>query len=298
MQLRFPHLEGWQVREEVKNLPTSNVASKLNSSSDFDTVMANAGMQKVNLANYQTIAPLSDMTLTADQIISGVWLKENYDKLPPKQKLRLQLNILTTQASNSIATAGNKMQATLATLNAKVESILIKLGLSISTASVSGNVKDQDGPVANLEVSFGGKVAVTDALGRYTLSRVPTGKFPFKVSDPKTNKTYKTSLDSLTTNNQQMANVNILFTKPTYAVKGQVFYKNAVLANGKLVISDGQTIALDSNGKFNFQLKEGQYKVVIRDKSDQSLSVSNSGNFGDLAKLNVTKNLNSLVWTY
>ncbi|MEI8060868.1 MAG: hypothetical protein WCG99_01065 [Candidatus Berkelbacteria bacterium] len=300
MKNRFPNLATYQVSQVPTTLffnnSNSRVAGVTSTQSEFEVIMSSSGFEKTEKANFEPGLSLNNWDLTPDQIADGYWLKENYNRLPAKEKLKNQISMIATTGSQIIASASVNIQTALDSVNLKIESLLARLGFKITTASISGHVEDYDDTIAGLEVSFGNKIAVTDAFGKYKISKVPSGNFKFAVSDPKINKTYNVQPTLLTIADDEQKTIDVFFNRPSFTLKGQVFQGGAALSNGRMTVDGIQTINLDAKGKFNFRLKQGQHKIVIKNKTGKTLSVTNAGTYDNLGNLQVTHNFDSLIW--
>jgi len=310
MESQFPKLKAFRqssdtssqgLDSEKQSSPFISKAYAAFDDSQFLQFMSESGYQSAPLRTYSTIAPLVNLNLKPEDIAKGIWLNENYSQLPRAEKLQLQLSIQGQKAKNLIAKYGNltvdAIRTSLVAINGRVEQLLIALGFNISNTRISGKVEDQDGSVAGLMVKFSDKSAITGPNGRYSISRTRTGTLPFQLSDPKINRNFTVYPSSLTlSSNQKMDNVNILFSRKHYTLSGQVMIGDTPLRNGKITIVGGQTYNLNNEGKFNFKLKEGQYKLIIKNKNGRTMEIVNPGTFGNFSKLQITKDYDSLIW--
>ena len=267
----------------------------------FDQIMTEAGYSKVNKMNINTVSNFDQMDLSPDQIAGGVWMAERYQSLPIKDRLQLRISSYNNLAEAAITRYSNlssdSIRTILSTVNNATEQLLIRIGFNISNTKISGKVEDQDGPVAGLQIKLSEKSDITASNGTYNIVRTKTGILPLRLFDPKINKTFTASPASVSVvNNQQLSNINIIFTRKTFRLTGRVMIGDQPLSNGTITSNDNQVYAINSKGRFDFALKEGQYRLVIKNKNGKTMKITNSGSFNNLRKLDVTKNYNGMIW--
>ncbi|MCX6809840.1 MAG: hypothetical protein NTZ65_03800 [Candidatus Berkelbacteria bacterium] len=300
---KFPNMKHFSTKSLADTPAVSSdqiVTAATGDDTEFLKIMAEAGYTPASSPSTETVAPLSEMNLTPQQIAHGDFVKDNYDKLPTKQKVSIQLNIQETKVKNLFTQSlpATEIKKAIAAINKQAEVWLGKIGIHISSTKISGILQDQNGPAAGFLVKLGDKYSQTDNKGKFSFSKVQSGLLKFEVSDPKINKTFKldASASIYITDNDQIKDANIIIFRDLYMMKGQIYSSNKPLVKGKIIVDGNQTINLDASGKFNFNLKEGQHSLAIKDSKGKTLKVTNSGKYGDLNKLPVTKNIDSLIW--
>lgn len=295
--LRFPNLMTYQ-----KDLMPNSSQSRSVSASTFDQLMSSAGFRQVQRLNFDVVDNFESMNLTPEQIGSGLFLQNNYNQLPLTAKLQLQLSIQSQKAKNVISRYGSltldSIRTTLSAINDTAERLLIALGFHISNTTISGQVRDQDGPVAGMMVKFSGKSDITGPNGWYSISRTRTGTLPLELSDPKIDRNYASSSPKTLTlsEHQKNGNANISFTRRSYTLSGRILVGNDPLRNGTISFVGGGTYGLSADGKFSFKLKEGQYRLIIKNKNGRVMNIVNPGTYGNINKIQVTKDYGSLIW--
>jgi len=306
LQEYFPRMKRFK---RVANLSLSNNGGEIagtDTSEDenvtyFVNLMSSFGLAVGENHLYNKISTIDSIPSTKDQIFRGLWLKDNYNKLSSADKLRMSLAIQVQKASDTIQRYGSltveSIRATLATINSSAEKLLISLGFNITNTRIYGHVKDQDGPVTGLMVNLGGKSDITDSSGYYNITRTKFGTIPIQITDPKIHRAYNGTVpSSLTISQNQSKNVEIGFTRQKYLLSGIILVANTPLSNGTVTVSGGQTYTLDAKGKFSFKLKEGQYKLIVKNKNGRTMTTTNAALFGNLNTVAVTKNITSLIW--
>ncbi|MCX6811853.1 MAG: hypothetical protein NT039_04135, partial [Candidatus Berkelbacteria bacterium] len=103
------------------------------------------------------------------QIISGVWIKENYDKLPTGQKASLQFQrYVTSNLSRGASFLADKINQ----FNLYIDSLLA----GKDTGQAAGKIVDsKNNPIPNQVVRIGPKAEITDTNGNFTIDRIPVG---------------------------------------------------------------------------------------------------------------------------
>ncbi|MEI8060869.1 MAG: hypothetical protein WCG99_01070 [Candidatus Berkelbacteria bacterium] len=267
----------------------------------FVNLMSSLGLKIGQNHIYNKISPLDNVPLTKDQISKGLWLQENYNDLSAANKSRILLSIQVQQAENLIRRYGSlttvSIRNSLIAINNRVEKLLVSLGFSISNTKISGYVKDQDGAVAGMQINFSGKSDISGADGWYSISRTKSGTLPITLSNPKINKSYENLMPKTATlSPNQTKNVDINFTRQKYTLSGTVMAGEAPLKNGTITVYGGQSYNLDASGKFSFKIKEGRYRLIIKNKNGRTMSVTNAALYGDLKAISVIKDLSSIIW--
>lgn len=243
---------------------------------------------------------------TYQQIKSGVWRNLNYQKLSLVEKTKVQFELLSyraKEAASAFRTATVSMiRSTLSIINEKVEQFLISLGLHISTSSVSGTIVDNYGSaVGGFRVQISEKTDITDDVGYYKLSRLPTGNLPIVVENQRINKKYATFPTAIDVKDDRtITDINIRLTIPKRRIKGRVMLGSKPLSNGYIIAEDGYTskiVRLNTNGEFLDYLRENMYHLTFRDSNYQIKTIANPGTYVDTNHLKVVDtNLDSMIW--
>jgi len=277
---------------------------------DILAVMNEAGFKGSTKNSYDRVASTSNFNPTAAQIASGVWLKENYDKLSNTEKAGIQVKVLMNKISD--ATSSSKpiatIRETLSTLNIQMEKWLKAIGFKFTTASLRGIITDQTGvPVSGLNVIYGKKTDITDKLGSFTLNRVVSGTDQIvEVVDNHIGKTYTYTLRptaKVTVNDdEQKGPLQFQIQRKELWVRGQIMQGDTPLSGGKVFIDGSPAIAISEDGRFGIKLKEGQYSFTFYNKNNKKLTVTNPGSYEDLPAVKVKAPAagnvaeNSMIW--
>ena len=304
LQEKFPRMKRFKRVAKVSQSTENRVAGTVSTDSEnaefLINTMSSFGFEVASGHAYESISSLTNMPLTKDQIKKGLWIKSNYDKLTRSERLRLAISIQTQKAENLISKAGNltlgTIRKTLSSINNSVEQTLIALGFNITNTRISGTIKDQDGPIEGMMVTMGNKTDISGSDGWYSISRTKTGSLGTSIIDPKINRTYSVTPSLVSLNNNQQLTKDLSIYRKRYLLSGVIYNGNSTLNNGSISVVGGLTYPLDNNGKFSFRLKEGRYRFVIKNKNGATKAVTNSGLFGDISRLNVTSDLNSIIW--
>jgi hypothetical protein len=300
LNTRFPNLPLYQ---EIANRPKAAVStmSTGKSAATFESIMIESGYAIVPRVTFSTIANPAYVSLTPKQVAAGALFTENFNQLPLVQRVNIKLNILKNTAINIISRniSVAQMRNLLSSLNSQAEALLGKLRINITATEVSGIVADQDGPVPNLSVEISGKTDVTDLEGRFKISRIPSGYIRANVKNIDINKTYpviNANWFGPLADNEKKTNMIFRINRPVYRFQGKVANRaSQPLANGKIIISNGNIVNLNSVGRFNFTLKEGAYRLSFRAKNNVGRLPALGGDFGNLPILKAIKNINGTI---
>jgi hypothetical protein len=214
MRNYFPNMPTYSIKPDHQII-NNNIGEVLGASTStqsigtfnptvLNSIMDSFGYQVSSAPTINTDLTLNELLgLTSDQIASGIWLKDNYQNAPLKQKALLQLQILKTKTINLLTQ--NKpyiyIENQIHNINISIENWLSRIGFNFSSANITGGVFDQNGLLASgLKVTVGSKSAITNSGGVFSISRLQTGSNIVTVSNPKTNKTYTISPNSFTVN--------------------------------------------------------------------------------------------------
>jgi hypothetical protein len=299
---RFPSFRVFSPNATTNTGGNKSSKATIGSGYDIVSIMKEAGFKESTKNSYNVVASILYLNPTSEQIANGSWLKENYNSLSATQKTGIQIKVLLNKIT--YATTSSKaavyVRETLGDLNDQLETWLKKIGFKFSTAKVYGTVIDQTGAyVGGLSVNYGTKTDITDADGTFSLNRVTSGdKQELKVVDTKIEKKYNIWPNSLISikDDEQLGPVRVEIIRKTYLVRGQVMKGNSPLANGSVVVSGVDTYPLNTEGRFSFRLKEGQYSLTFYNKNGKKVSVTNPGGYPDLPAVKVNGVLDSMIW--
>lgn len=182
------------------------------SDEEFEKTMLDLGYVPAETIKINSVAPLTQMNLSANQIASGIWLKSTYNKAPLRQKASFQLNMLKNKTvvlftqNKSIVYIANQIEK----INNSIESLLGKIGFKFSSAKITCSVLDEKGlPAVGYKVTVASKSAVVDSNGVFSIRRLPTGKYKVTVLNPKNNKTVFSKFISVNPDSAYKCTINL-----------------------------------------------------------------------------------------
>ena len=269
-----------QLSADAQTDNNQSVLGASTSNSEYLSLMRSLGYTPVSPIKIKTVAKLSDMNLTSNQIAEGVWIQENYNKLPLKDKVIIQVKTFTTQLSNYLAQSPPvfAVKQAVAFMNNLITNILTRAGIKTTAwLDISGKVVDQkNNPIRDAQIMVGNKTGYISRDGYYKVSgleRPKDGKLTIKVYDPKINKYFSVRVNSTITipKNQKkdITNFNIKVTRSYNWFQGKVYDSKGKLLNTGILKAiynnriSTLTCPINSKGVFNCALPHGKYSFAL-----------------------------------